>query len=320
MRGFLRVIAFLAAGLASAAAPRISGAGGAAAGERIMELAYGPGRDAIDTTRVDLTDPWMTLVQSFRVEENGVLSILTAGPECQSVRRFRSRDGVARETERIDLPPGVGRVEDFLGVESDLIVSRPSEDEGTHAVFYRCRGDSILEAATLPRAARFNTLRGRTIANLGRLRLVGVEIWNCFPPNSSSLRIGTVRQLKSRLGRDDVIPGVPTLAGEILWADAIQVARGIHPILDLTSSRASRLEEVFDDGGFVVRRTAESRLEERYDLHAPDGELRSTIVIPAASASGYHVGDGESLYFTPDYVYEVRFEREGAALIRYSVR
>lgn len=285
-----------------------------------MTIAYGSGRDAIDTTLVDLTDPWKTVIQSYRVEGGGDVSILTAAGRCQSLRRFHNRWGVAREVERIDLPEGVGQVEDFLRVDPDIIVSRPMEDAGTHAVFYRCRGDSVLEAATLPRAARFNGARSFTIANLGRLRRIGEEIWNCYPPNSSSVRLGTRRQLKPRLGRDDVLPGMPAISGDLIWADEIQVARGIHPILDLSTHGAGHLEEVFDDGGFVVRRAAESRDEERYDYHAPDGGMRATVVVPATPPSGYHVGDGESLFFTPDALYQFRFERDGAVLTRYRVR
>lgn len=285
-----------------------------------MTIPYGTGRGAIDTTLVDLTDPWNTVIQSFRVDREGELTILTAAAGRQEIRRFQTRRGEVREVEQVGLPEGVGHVEDFLRIGDETIVSRLMEDEGTHAVFYRVRGDSILDAATLPRSARFNGVRGWAIANLGRLRRIGEEVWNCFPPNSSSVRVGTRHRLKPRLGSDDVVPGVPTLAGDLVWADAIQVAHGIHPILDLSAGGRGHLEEVFDDGGVVVRKDDLQWELKKYEFHAPDGSFRARVVVPATPASGYHVGDGESTLFLPGDLYQLRFEREGVVLIRYRIR
>jgi hypothetical protein len=288
--------------------------------DRVMEIPYGFGADEIDTTLCEFGIHWKNLISNFRVAEDGSLWLLTAGAR-PAVRRFESVGGRGLQRERIDLPMVPGGYDDFLIVGGEVFLSQSLTDVTDHALFYRVAGDLIAQRIVLARKIGFNRLRGWGFVNLGRLRKTGADIYNCFPRTSSCIRIGAEARLFPRLETIDLVPGIPVLAGELVWADRSFVFRGIAPVLDMSAGPPAQLEEVFDDGGFAIRRTeadpAVRPVEERFEIYDAAGGLRREIRTRAPDRERFSVRDGEVDYVTPQAIYQLEFGRKGVLLIRY---
>lgn len=309
--GLLLATAILGAGVARAEiAPH----------EVVMSIAYGFGTDQIDTTLCEYGAYWKSLIANYRVGDEESLWLLTSGSR-PSVRRFESVDGRAVQRERIDLPIVPGGYDDFLIDGGVVILSQSLTDMKDQATFYRVAGDSIAQKVTLSRKVGYNRIRGWGVANLGRLRGTGGDLYNCFVRMLSCIRIGTATQLFPRLETADLVPGVPTATGDLVWADRLIVSRGIVPVLDLSAGLPAELEEVFDDGGFVIRRIVADRkvraVEARFEIYDAAGALRRDIIVRVPVHKFFTVGEGEIDFFTPRSIYQLEFDRKEIRLIRY---
>jgi|GEM_PF-3851152 len=290
----------------------------------LMSFTYGRGTDQVDTTGVDPNDPLRTVVQSYRVNPDETVWILTGHAGTQTLRRLRSVAGLARVVEQIPLPAGRGLYNNFIFVPGGIVLSQLLIDPTRFAAFYRFeRGKGIVEQVSLPRDAGYNRFRGQQIANLGRLRIVADTLYNCFDRNGSCLRIGAGRLFR-RLTARDVLIGAPTASGLPVWSDRMRVFFGIAPIVDLSHGGPSVIEEVFEDGSFVIERTLESDSGgdgsaevEQFEMYNADGRMLRTIVIPRQDPDCFGVGDGDALYFTIPWIYRVSFGRFGVELERY---
>jgi len=292
--------------------------------DKIMTFEYGAGEHQLDTLMVDQGKPWKTLIESYRVEKDGSAWLLTAGAARQALRHFKAVRGRAVQVARIDLPEFSrrGSIEDFLWIDDRVVLAQSAVERTSRAVFYRWRTDSLPEEVMLPWAAGYNLVGGRPLANLGRLRLVGDEVYDCFPRNCSCVHIGSRNRLLPRLTADDVLTGIPTQTGEMVWADRMSVFCGITPVVDLSQGRAGLLDEVFEDGSFVLLRTAtrpvvEGRPCDLLDVYRADGQLVRSVVLPKPRPDTYVVGDGDSFYFTQTAIYQLVFSPAGGVLIRY---
>lgn len=288
----------------------------------LMSFTFGSGPDQIDTTCVDPEDPFRAVVQSFRVNPDGSVWILAGRAGEQSLRRFRSSGGLAREIETIALPGDRCSFSDFIFIHGAVVLSRLVGDDKELAAFCRFTpGETSVQEVSLPYGAGFNLYRGQRIANLGRLRVVADTLYDCYDRNGSCVRIGGER-LFSSLGAKDVLAGSPTIDGEPVWCDGMQVFHGIHPILDLRAGGPAVIEDVLEDGGFVIRRIAEMGGGRRgpldlYEMYAEDGRPLRSIVIPRNDPDGLGVGDGEDLFFSMPWIYRLAFRGSGCDLERY---
>ncbi len=214
-----------------------------------------------------------------------------------------------------------GGYDDFLIDGGAVILSRALTDMKDQATFYRVAGDSIAQKVTLSRKVGYNRIRGWGVANLGRLRKTGGDLYNCFARVSSCIKIGTGARLFPNLEATDLVPGVPTLTGDLVWADRLIVFRGIVPALDLSAGLPAELEEVFDDGSFVIRRIPADRrvraVEEQFEIYDAAGALRRNVIVRAPVQKFFTVGEGEIDFFTPQSVYQVECDRKEIRLIRY---
>lgn len=287
--------------------------------ETVLSIPYGTGADQIDTTLCEYSAYWKNLIANYRVAADGSLWLLTAGGR-PALRHFVPGPQKARQLDRIDLPIVPGGYDDFLVDGSGIVLSQSLMDMKDQAAFFRVVGDSVVEKVVLSRKTGYNHLRGWGVANLGRLRKTGTDWYNAFPRTSTCIRIGDGR-LSPRLEATDLLPGIPILSGELLWADRLIVMRGITPVLDLGTGLPGQLEEVFDDGGFVIRRIGTDPklrgLDERFELYAPDGVLRRAVVTRAPDPHRFTVSEGEVDFFTPDAVYQLEFDRFEFRLVRY---
>jgi len=287
--------------------------------ETVMTIGYGFGADRIDTTGCEYGAYWKTLIANYRVAGDSSLWILTAGPR-QALRRFRPVRGRGVQVEQIDLPSAPGGYDDFLIDRSGVVLAQSLYDRADQAVFYLLRGDTVAENVVLPRKVGYNRAHGWGAANLGRLRRTGSDLYLCSPRFSCCIRIGG-SHFPPRLDAADLIPGIPIRSGELVWADRLLVSRGFAPVLDLTAGPSARLEEVFDDGGFVIRRIGTNPAFEdpvrEYEIYDADGALRRRIATDGPSPRFFTVGEGEVAFFTPAAVYQIEFDRKEVRLLRY---
>jgi hypothetical protein len=288
----------------------------------LMSFTFGSGRDQIDTSAVDPADPFRTIVQSFRVESDGTVWILSGGLGAQTLRHFRSAAGLARESDVIALPGDRGTFGDFVFFPGGIVLSRLIGSAEDLAAFSRFEpGKGICEEVLLPHDAGFNRYRGQRIANLGRLRVIADTLYDCFDPNGSCVRIGSHRLFRE-LSAKDVTTGSPTIMGKPVWCDRLRVFQGIDPIVDLTKGGPAVIEEVFEDGSFVIRRISdeESRRANRldlYEMYTVDGRLLRSLRIPRPDPGRFGVGDGSELCLSIPWIYRLAFGRNGVDLERY---
>ena len=112
------------------------------------------------------------------------------------------------------------------------------------------------------------------------------------------------------------------MAGGPIWCDRKRVFHGIAPIVDLSDGWPAEIEDAFEDGSFVIRRTSD-RAEDRpagsdlYEMYNPDGRLLRSIAIPRPDPKGFGVGDGEEVFFSMPWLYRLAFEGSGARIERY---
>ena len=181
------------------------------------------------------------------------------------------------------------------------------------AAFFRVAGDSVVEKVVLVPKIGYNHMRGWGVANLGRLRKTGTDLYNCFPRNPPASRIGDMR-LSPRLEPEDLFPGIPILSGELVWSDRLIVSRGIAPVLDLSDGAPAQLEEVFDDGGLrgpphvATARPGEGSVEqfEIYDADGPRGAVEIRAAPPIQRPSPW--AKARSTSSRRDAIYQLEFD------------
>lgn len=285
----------------------------------VLSIKYGDGANQVDSTRVEYGAHWKSLIANYRVMDDGSLWLMTAGG-FQALRHFRPDSGRGVQVERIDLPMAPGGYDDFLFAGDAIVLSQSLYDMSSQAAFYRVAGDSIVEKVMLDRRVGFNRMKGWGVANLGRLRKTGTDLYNCFARNSTCIKVGDMR-LSPRLEPEDLVPGLPILSGELVWSDRLVISRGIVPVVDLSDGAPAQLEEVFDDGSFVVRRVAPRRpgeeSVEQFEIYDADGARLREINAASADPKAFTVGEGEVYFFAPRAIYQLVFTRKGIDLVRY---
>lgn len=288
--------------------------------DTLLTVEFGPGPGQIDTTLCEYLAVWKNLIASYRVDDDESLWLLTAGGR-PSLRHFRAIAGRATLVARIDLPMLPGGFDDFLFLGDDVILAQSLVDMKNQAAYYRVSGDSIVEKVTLSRSLGYNRVRNWGPGSAGRLRQLGVDLYGSDPRGSTCIRIGGDGRLSPRLEAADLLPGIPTATGELVWADRLIVSRGLSPVIDLSVGEPARLEAVFDDGAFVIRRGAVRPglrgAEERFEFYDAQGGLTREVVTRAPDPVRFSVGEGDIDYFTPAAVYQLAFERSALHLIRY---
>jgi hypothetical protein len=288
--------------------------------DTLLTIDFGPGSGQIDTTLCEYLAVWKNLVASYRVEDDESLWLLTSGGR-PSLRHFRSVAGRAVLVARIDLPILPGGFDDFLFVGDDVVLAQSLVDMKEQAAFYRVSGDSIVQKVILSRGIGYNRVRNWGPGSAGRLRRMGVDLYGADARGSTCIRIGGDGKLVPRLEAADLLPGIPTTTGELVWADRLIVSHGISPVLDLTAGEPAQLEAVFDDGGFVIRRgdvkPGLRAREERFEIYDAEGRLSREVVTRAPDPARYSVAEGDVDFFTPGAVYQLAFDRKALRLIRY---
>jgi hypothetical protein len=287
----------------------------------VMSFTYGSSQEQIDTTLADPNDPFRLVIQNYRVEADGTVWLLSGRPGTQTLRHFHSKAGLARLVERISLPIGHGAYTDFVFIPGGIVLSRQLMDPKDIAVFYRFeRGRGIVSSVTLPRGAGYNLFRGRQLANLGRMRIVSDTLYNCFDRNGSCVRIGAGK-LFPQVDRSDVMAGAPTATGSPLWMSGSMIFHGIMPIVDLSGDpEPAVIQEVFEDGSFVVKRvTASGRgiFTKLFEMYNAEGKLLRSCELPEGRIGGPGVGDGDGLFFSIPWIYRLNFGTYGVDLERY---
>jgi hypothetical protein len=213
-------------------------------GVEMMFFEYGSGPDSLHYSGDD--DPNLTLVRSYRVAHGDSVWILPAETR-QPLRCFVSRGGHAAQVRSVAIP---WRFSDFVFAPGGLVCSQNrSRSADCAACFYQLAADSTWRNTTLPRSAGWGLVDGRPIGNIGTLRMVGSDFYNCF--GESCVHLGKV-SLADTLTTSDVITGIPTASGQPVWQNERIVMSGLTPVAELLLGES--LFEVFEDGSFIIAR------------------------------------------------------------------
>ena len=276
----------------------------------VLTIPYGNQPGQLDTSLIHGDDPGRTLIAAFHRGADGIFWLMptvgVAGGR-KIILGYRG-DSLVSTVE-------------FDGIPCDFLIARegvyscgasPSGRPGIIALFAfdPLGGDGIAWRAGLPESRALRPPVGgqlQWIAN--RPYWVTYDCRRAVPVD--------VGRTEGVLG-SETVSGVPTARGVVSQNDG-DVTRDGRRILDLYADGSGGMVFVFDNGGFVIRRTGDpsaSGWTPVFDIYDADaGKIRRVHTLPRSGP--YGVWSYPWLFEENGDVYQLVLSKENARVIRY---